>query len=83
MHGVEVKTLTEQRNDKITMNAYAIARKQAFARKNRAVLHTIAVDLRGSKARIYYRQGVGSFRLSKMSEVTSGAHLRRLVAGGK
>jgi hypothetical protein len=83
LHGVEVKTLTVQRNDKITMNGYALARKQAFARKNKAALHTVAVDLRTGSAKIFYRRGVGSFRLSRMELVSSGAHLRRLVKGGK
>src|SRR4051812_38854602 len=55
-HGVEVKTLTEQKNNKITMNAYAIMRKLAYARSARAALHTVAVDLRGPKAVMYYRR---------------------------
>lgn len=85
-HGVEVKTLLEGRRDKVTMHPKSRERKEAWAKKNSAVLHTIALDDRkafGSKGysghRIYYRRGVGSFRLKGMTKVTSTKHLQKLM----
>jgi hypothetical protein len=77
--GVEVKTLIDQRNDKITVRAAALARKLSWGRKNRATLHTVVVDKRAGKNSIYYRKGVGSFRVGAMGSVSSAAHLRRLM----
>jgi len=70
--GIEVKTLLLQTNDKITMNRPAIQRKLQWAQSNKASLATVAVDLRGSKMAVYYKQGVGSFRIGSMQKVTGG-----------
>jgi hypothetical protein len=72
LHGIEVKTLMLQNNDKITMNRGAIGRKLAWAKSNNADLSTVAVDLRGSKVAVYYKSGVGSFRLGSMEKVSGG-----------
>lgn len=83
LHGVEVKTLLHNSNDKITMHPPSRRRKEAWARKNNAVVHTVVLDDRKGRAnsghRLYYRRGVGAFRLEKMTKVTSAKHLRSLM----
>lgn len=87
--GIEVKTLINNSNDKITMRKAAVAKKQAWGRKNHASVHTVVIDDRDkfdmphSGHRIYYRAGYGSFRLSAMTKVTDAAHLQRLLTGRK
>ena len=77
--GVEVKTLTAQSNDKITMHPESKDRKEAWGRKNKATLHTVAWDKRNGANDIYYRSGVGSYRLKGMTKVKNAAHLRQLM----
>lgn len=75
--GVEVKTLIDNKGNKVTMDADAQARKRAWKRKNKADLWTVVVDDRDvtnpgqySGNKLYARKGVGSFRLSSMDPVT-------------
>jgi hypothetical protein len=70
MHGVEVKTLIDNTNDKITMHPDARERKIAWGRRNHAAMHTVVVDMRTSQTQYYYRRGVGSFRISAMKAVS-------------
>jgi hypothetical protein len=70
MHGVEVKTLIDNTNDKITMHPDARERKIAWGRRNHAAMHTVVVDMRTSQTQYYYRRGVGSFRVSAMKAVS-------------
>lgn len=79
LHGVEVKTLVDNKNNKITMHKSSLARKKTWARANHARLHTVVVDRRTRAPKMYYRKGVGSFRLSSLRAVSSAAHLRRLM----
>jgi hypothetical protein len=69
-HGVEVKTLIDNTNDKITMHPESRDRKVAWGRSNHAATHTIVKDVRSGQARYYYRRGVGSFRISSMRAVS-------------
>jgi hypothetical protein len=69
-HGIEVKTLIDQKNSKITCHPESCARKRSAARKLKVRPHTIAIDLRGGTAEYYYARGVGSFRLGGMKKVT-------------
>lgn len=85
-HGVEVKTMTENGNNKITMNRAAVARKNAWARSNHARIHTVVVDDRrflqthdAADRLIYYKRGVGSFRVSSMTLVHDSTHLKSLM----
>lgn len=73
-HGIEVKALVTQKNDKITQKGDAIARKAAYAKANKIKgQHTVAVDYRGGgKPIVYHREGVGSFRLAYMTKVKGG-----------
>lgn len=68
---IEVKTIVRAKNDKITMHKESLARKRTehrkFGKKNTTV-HTIVFDERTGK--YYYRDDLGSFRLSAMQEVT-------------
>ena len=90
LHGVEVKTMLDNSNDKITMHPPSLARKVAWGEKNNATLHTIVFDDRdkfGTKGysghSLYYRRGVGSFRIQSMIKVTSKAQLRRLMSAAQ
>jgi len=78
MHGVEVKTLVDNKNNKITMHPSSRARKTAWAHSHHARLHTVVVDSR-AKNKLYYHKGVGSFRMGSLQPVSSAAHLRRLM----
>jgi hypothetical protein len=70
--GVELKTMVKQTNDKITMSKTALAKKvdsiQAAGPGFRAF--TVVADKRGGSTRYYYREGVGSFRLGTMHQVS-------------
>jgi hypothetical protein len=75
--GIELKTLVTQGNDKITMKSDAMARKLEWAGETGAPLHTVVFDdralLSGSGDRlIYYRYGIGSFRIGNMMLVEGG-----------
>lgn len=91
-HGLEVKTFTDNSNDKVTMHPESLARKEKWARKEKAALHTVVIDARrtfndGAHRKdysghgLYYRAGAGSFRLAGMTPVRDAAHLRALVSG--
>lgn len=81
-HGVEVKTLVDNSNDKVTMHPDSRDRKERWARREGKRLHTVVVDARPrGGGQVYYRAGVGSFRLASMTPVRDAAHLRRLMRG--
>lgn len=67
-HVVEVKTIVRGNNDKITMHPESLARKEAYVRASGAKAHTVVFDDRSG--RIYYKAGIGSFRLSAMEPTT-------------
>jgi hypothetical protein len=69
-NAVEVKTIVEGKNPKITMHGESLARKVKYGRVNKVTWHTVAVDARGEQPVYYYKQGVGSFRLKNMEPVT-------------
>lgn len=79
---IEVKTIVNNSNDKITMSKDALDRKhkelRKFGKKNTRA-HTIVFDERNGK--YYYRDDVGSFRLANMQEVTLDDLQRKF--GGK
>lgn len=78
--GIEVKTLLDNSNDKITMHPESLARKDAWVRENKAQGHTIVVDKRGGRTAYYHREGFGSFRIASMTRV-SGDQVRQLILG--
>lgn len=69
-HGIEVKTLVDQKNSKLTCHPESCARKRTSARKLKVRPHTVAIDLRSGKPEYYHAKGVGSFRLGSMNKVT-------------
>lgn len=79
LHAVEIKTLMDNKNDKITMHKDSLARKIAWAMKYKAEAHTVVLDRRGNKIKLYYRRGVGSFRLSSLLPVRNKFQLRDLI----
>lgn len=86
--GIEVKTLVNNSNDKITMRKGALEKKNLWGKSNHASVHTVVIDDRGKLGnagygghRIYYRKGSGSFRLVGMTKVRDAAHLKDLLAG--
>ena len=90
-HGVELKTMVDNGNNKITMKQSAMQRKAKWERSNRATFHTVVFDdtqvynAKGqgqhdvSKRRIFYRRGFGSFRVGTMHEVKSMKELKQLM----
>lgn len=85
--GVEVKTMINNTNDKITMRRAAVEKKEAWARRHRANVHTVVIDDRGklghseySGHRLYHTKGTGSFRLGSMTPVKDERHLKELLA---
>jgi hypothetical protein len=82
-HGIELKTLVTQGNDKITMKTPAMDRKFDWASEHGAALHTVVFDDReamddASRRRVYHRLGVGSFRIGNMRLLEGG--LQELAA---
>jgi hypothetical protein len=69
-HGVEVKTIMEGKNDKITMHPESLQRKLDHAAANGLTPHTVAIDVRGGAPMVYYKSGVGSYRLGGMTPTT-------------
>jgi hypothetical protein len=82
--GVEMKTLLDNKNDKITMHPDSRRRKEKWIRQNRADGYTVVVDRRrGKEGDYYYREGFGSFRISAMIPITPTALTRLLTRGGR
>lgn len=76
--GVEVKSIQDNGNNKITMHPESLKRKVDWAKAGRGrSVHTVVVDTRHNK--IYYREGAGSFRLHTLTPVKDAKHLRSLL----
>lgn len=68
-HAVEVKTIMKGADSvKVTMHKDSLARKVAQVAETGLRPHTVVVDERTAK--VYYKEGLGSFRLSTMQEVS-------------
>lgn len=65
---IEVKTIVRGTNDKITMHPESLARKEKEVKEANGKAHTVVFDNRVGK--IYYKEGLGSFRLKNMEEVS-------------
>lgn len=76
-HGFEVKTLVDNKNNKITMHPPSLERKRKWlTEKPNRQIHTVIYDERDrfqngvnrdtySGRRTYYRKGIGSFRIKR------------------
>ncbi len=76
-NGIEVKTLSLAKNSKITMRKFSIQRKLDDAMKRGLIPHTVVFDTRTGT--IYYKKGVGSFRISNMTKLSSINDLPRYI----
>lgn len=76
---LEIKTIDAGKNDKITMHKDSLARKVAAAKKMGMEAHTVVVDIRSGKPEIYYREGLGSFRLGKMEKLKNLNELKKRI----
>ena len=88
--GIELKTMLDNGNDKITMHPHSRQRKLDWAKQHKAAVHTVVLDHRdrfqGGKFKaqysgheIYYRPGVGSFRLGGMLQPKDYKALHKLI----
>jgi len=90
-HGIELKTLLDNANDKITMHPDALARKRAWmAERTNRTIHTVAMDDRNvfatgkfkhqfSGHQMYYKRGAGAFRIKSMIPVRDAKQLHQLI----
>jgi len=90
-HGIELKTMVDNKNNKITMKSSAMAKKKAWQEEAGAPFHTVVLDdhkvfnANGegqhdeSKRQIYYKRGAGSFRVDLMHPVKDQAELKQLL----
>lgn len=90
LHGIEVKTMVDNANSKITMHPESRQRKEAWAKTNKGAVHTVVIDDRDKFAggankhqysghKIYYKSGVGAYRISQMQPVTNLEQLKGLL----
>jgi hypothetical protein len=92
-HGLEVKTIVDNSNGKITMDTYAQVRKINWEQANKATLHTLVVDdskvfnAKGpglhdeSQREFYYRRGAaGSARINSMYKAGSMDEVKQLMS---
>jgi hypothetical protein len=89
-HGVELKVMTDNKQNKVYMKPSAQERKREWMRKNDAHFHTVVFDDQRvykasgkhdeSKRRIFYKRGVGNFRVNAMLEVRDMAELKALLS---
>jgi len=77
---IEVKTMIDQSNDKITMHPDSLERKQQDAKRFSRVYTLVVDDRPGSGGKLYLREGLGSFRLGAMQPI-SRAELARKFKG--
>ena len=78
--GIEVKTLIDQKNDKITMSKAALGRKLAEMRAEGIKPFTVVRDLRSGTAKYYVSDRLGSLRLGSMQSA-SLSEIRAMVRG--
>ncbi len=76
-NAVEIKTIVRGKNDKITMHPTSLAKKEKFAEDHKLTTHTVVFDDRNQK--IYYKQGLGSFRLRNMQSISSLSDLQGMI----
>lgn len=76
-HAIEVKTIVSGENPKITMHPESLDRKNREAKNLKLTPHTVVFHEKTGK--IYYRAGLGSFRLSSMTEYASLAEVKAVL----
>lgn len=68
---IEVKTIISGKHPKVTLHPESLARKEKEAKANNYKTSVVAIDARGASPVYYWKEGLGSFRLSSMTKVTS------------
>lgn len=77
--GIEIKTMVDGKNDKITMSKSALGRKIAESQADDLKTFTVVADVRGGGAAKYYvSEKLGSIRLGSMTPI-SLSDLRTMV----
>ena len=71
-HMIEVKTIVRGKNDKITMHPESLRRKVKAVKQAKGTAHTVVFDARGKPPKVFYQEGLGSFRLRSMKETSLG-----------
>jgi len=78
-NAIEVKTIVRGKNDKITMHPESLKRKVDFVTATKMSAHTVVFDDRNNQ--IYYKKGLGSFRLTNMQKLNSIQDLKSIIGG--
>lgn len=83
--GLEVKSMLQQKQDRIYIKGNALTRKVAWGKTNKAPIGTVALDFRTNpdKPDVYYKSGVGAFHIGSMSPVQGGLKGLAVAIGGK
>jgi len=71
VHAVEVKTIIKGKNPKVTLHPESLARKEKEAKANKWKTSVVVIDARSATPVYYWKEGLGSFRLSSMTKVTT------------
>ena len=79
--GIEIKTITDNNAEKLTVHPDALLRKQQVAEEQGIAPHTIVIDRRGAEPVYYHRAGVGSFYLRNMERCSTVEELKRKIEG--
>jgi len=74
--GIEVKTITDNSNNKLTMHPESLARKREAAKALGIKAFTVVIDRRGEEPAYFYREGLGSFHLHLMTKASSIEELK-------
>lgn len=71
LNGIELKTIIDGKNNKITMHPPSLKRKKKWIKDNKkSIGHTVVVKEKTGD--IFYRKGFGSFTLKNMEKVDGG-----------
>lgn len=86
LHGIDVKTFINNKTDVVTTDRRSRGRKNRWAKRESATLHTVVVDdrLNGAPSlysgnQIYYRRGTGTFSLAQTFPIRDAANLREMM----
>lgn len=76
---IEIKSIIAAKNDKITMHPTSRNEKLAVAKKQKLNAFTVVFDHREGRNDVYYREGVGSFKLRDMTKLKNIGGLKRVL----
>ena len=76
--GVEIKTMIDTKNGRVSMEKAPLARKRAEQQKDGLKGYTVVADKRQGRTQYYCKEGFGSFRLGGMTPV-SLAQLKGMI----